>query len=258
MQEPLKFCSSCGHQNNLSAQFCQKCGAQYTGAPPPDVQPRPKQHITTTLLIVVGVAFFGCCGLSGVVGLLRENKARPPADSAGLNSLAPTLTPMPAPTPDLPSSELLARAKSLMAHPYNKGGYDGAMDLLNRIPLAAKEFKESMPLKQKITKAREREEAVAAAAARQLETAARKIGADNVERGLLSQGYDATVTVSGPENRTIRITYVLMSRPLVYQLTAEGKFLNQLSAQGFRRVILSDGYDSTWRFTYNEKTRGWN
>jgi hypothetical protein len=131
------------------------------------------------------------------------------------------------------------------------------MDLLNRIPLAAKEYKESLPLKQKITKARERENVAREHMQIVAEIAARKIGAANVERGLLSQGYDATVTVSGPENRTIRITYALMSRPLVYQLTAEGKFLNQLSAQGFRKVILSDGYNYTWQYVYNEKFGQW-
>jgi uncharacterized membrane protein YvbJ len=29
MQEPLKFCTHCGQQNGLSAQFCQRCGARY-------------------------------------------------------------------------------------------------------------------------------------------------------------------------------------------------------------------------------------
>jgi hypothetical protein len=33
MQEAFKFCSACGAQNNLSARFCQKCGAGYDAPP---------------------------------------------------------------------------------------------------------------------------------------------------------------------------------------------------------------------------------
>lgn len=34
MESAFKFCPTCGAENNLSAQFCQQCGAQYGAAQP--------------------------------------------------------------------------------------------------------------------------------------------------------------------------------------------------------------------------------
>lgn len=241
MQASFKFCSACGAQNNLGAQFCQSCGLQYANTPTPTPQfteGRPRLTFKSLLLIICVAPIIGCCALAGIGSMFSSRSDKTPATGTAPAPTASKSSPLWSPTPDLPPSELLSRAKALLAQPYDASAYGGAIDLLNRIPSAAKEHKESIPLKRKAIKARERETAAA-------ESAARKQGAYNVERGLLSKGYDATVTVSGPENRTIRITYVLMNRPTVYQLV-EGGFLDQLRAQGFRKVIFSDGYGSTW------------
>jgi hypothetical protein len=88
-----------------------------------------------------------------------------------------------------------------------------------------------------------------------------------LEHKLLVQGMDTTVRVQGKNNTSIRIQYVLMSRPLVYALThpdaqAEADrdqghvwksltedrpdFLAALRSQGFKEVIFTDGYEHTW------------
>ncbi|MCI0662202.1 MAG: hypothetical protein L0220_14120 [Acidobacteria bacterium] len=158
-------------------------------------------------------------------------------------------SPTASPTPDLPPSELLAKAKKLLVQP-STSDFTAAMTLLHRIPPEAKESKEASTLKVKITKERERAKAV-------LESAERRDFAGIAERNLLSKGFDVTVLVNGPENRTLRITYVLMSRPLVYQLTNDHGFLETAQARGFHKVIFSDGYNRTWRYTYDEKAGYW-
>jgi hypothetical protein len=85
MQEPTKFCPACRQQNNLSAQFCQKCGLQYTDAPspPPAALSQPKRNSTLTTLLVVVVGGFGCCIASNFIAKLSPNKTAP-STSAGL------------------------------------------------------------------------------------------------------------------------------------------------------------------------------
>lgn len=103
--------------------------------------------------------------------------------------------------------------------------------------------------------AREKEQAIAAAAREKERAAAeRKKGiadraafGDALERKYLSDGMDVTVTVSGPENTSIRISYVLMSRPLVYQL-ANGGTLQSLESLGFKKVTFTDGFDDSWSY----------
>jgi zinc ribbon protein len=261
MQEPFKFCSACGAQNNLSAQFCQRCGARYDGAPPPVAPAQPKQKSQLSTLFMLIVAGFGCCIVSGIISKLSPDKSTPPASTSLERSPAVISSPRPTPTPlpVLPPAEHLAEAKKLLSRPeisgyYGAGRsvYEEAVQHLNAIPPEAKEYKEAQRMFGAASKKHEREQAAAAATVKRAEaaaeSAARKAGADNVERGLLSKGYDATVTVSGPQNSTIKITYVLMSRPTVYQLVEAG-FLNQLRAQGFRKVIFSDGYGNTWWYT---------
>lgn len=151
MREPSKFCPRCSAQHHISAAFCHSCGAHFP--PMPVIQNQPKKQNGMTLLIVCGIAVFGCAIFGGIFKALNGNKTAH-VESA---QLTPSPSPTPIPTPDLPPSELLARAKMLLARPYDRSAYDAAFDLLNRIPLDAKEHKESIPLKQKVTNVRERE-----------------------------------------------------------------------------------------------------
>jgi zinc ribbon protein len=87
MQEPTKFCTYCGMQNNLSAQFCQKCGAQYIGPPPPVLPARPKE--------THGLPFYIACGLGLiiVVSLISWILAPPPRAHLSTATLTPSTTP---------------------------------------------------------------------------------------------------------------------------------------------------------------------
>lgn len=68
-----------------------------------------------------------------------------------------------------------------------------------------------------------------------------------VEKFFLDQGMDVYVTIEGPEARTLRLKYILMSRPLAHQISNNVKTLDTWRALGFRTVVLTDGYDKTWR-----------
>ncbi len=76
-------------------------------------------------------------------------------------------------------------------------------------------------------------------------TAARKAYAEIVENGLLSKGFNVDVTVSGPANTTLRIKWVLVSKVTAYEF-ANGEYISTLKQHGFKRFVLTDGYDETW------------
>lgn len=79
----------------------------------------------------------------------------------------------------------------------------------------------------------------------------RKKIADLIETTFLDAGRDPYAAAEGPEFRTLRLKYVLMSRPLVHQIQKSSKVMNKWRDLGFRKVILTDGYRETWTLSLN-------
>lgn len=69
----------------------------------------------------------------------------------------------------------------------------------------------------------------------------RKRFADNLDTTFLKAGRDAHFRVSGPKSTTLEVTYVLINRPAVYQITNETNFLQDAWSAGFKRVIFRSG-----------------
>lgn len=86
------------------------------------------------------------------------------------------------------------------------------------------------------------------AAARQAREARRAFVA-TYERELLLKGYDVTVSATGTDGTTLRIKWILVSRPLAYQVSNNTEWNAHVRALGFTRVVLSDGYDKAWSWS---------
>jgi hypothetical protein len=78
---------------------------------------------------------------------------------------------------------------------------------------------------------------------------ARRSWAREYENSLLRRGIDATVTLRGEHATTARIKWVLVSRPLAFQLGESPEFLPTLRGLGFKQVEITDGYDEAWSWT---------
>lgn len=74
----------------------------------------------------------------------------------------------------------------------------------------------------------------------------RRNAAKVMETTFLDGGSDVYVSAEGKEFRTLRIRYILMSRPLVYKIQKNAAVLDNWRDLGFREVILTDGYNSVW------------
>lgn len=72
--------------------------------------------------------------------------------------------------------------------------------------------------------------------------------ADTLERNYLDKGMDVHVDVSGKKKDTIRLQYIMFTRPAVYKIQKNGKLLEEMRQLGFRKVIFADGYDTSWTF----------
>jgi hypothetical protein len=77
MQEPSKFCPVCGQQNNLSAQFCQKCGIQYGETAPEPAPEKKAEPASTRLPAVLAAIVVFVLGFIGIdpIGLLSRPEA---------------------------------------------------------------------------------------------------------------------------------------------------------------------------------------
>jgi hypothetical protein len=45
----------------------------------------------------------------------------------------------------------------------------------------------------------------------------------------------------------LRLRWVLISRPIVYNFINDRDLMADLKGRGFRQLVMTDGYDSTWR-----------
>lgn len=83
--------------------------------------------------------------------------------------------------------------------------------------------------------------------------------ADGMENLFLDQGMDATVTAGGRGKTVLTIKYALMSRPFVHLFTKKmleakvdetgwSNSFQNLKQVGFKHIVFTDGYSSTWSF----------
>jgi len=154
----------------------------------------------------------------------------------------------------------LSEAKKALAEAqFNKdpmktsyGRVSDARKHLEAIQAGTPEYPEAQKLIKEVER-REREiEKTSKIVALQIATKQREAFAQQYEKELLSKGMDVEVSVRGKYNTTIHLKYVLFSRPLIYKLTNETSFFENLRQRGFGKVVFDDGYRYTWTYNLNK------
>lgn len=74
----------------------------------------------------------------------------------------------------------------------------------------------------------------------------RKDFANKLELTHLDRGMDTTVTTEGKEHRSLRVRWILMSRPLVHKFINDSNYMATIKSMGFKKLIYTDGYNNTW------------
>jgi len=148
----------------------------------------------------------------------------------------------------LTSAEHLAAAKQMLksklANTYQVGQ---AESHLNAIKEGNPEYKESQGLLKKVKAEEQRLIKELAQKLRQDVLASREQWADDMERGMLRKGFDVHITLSGPDKTVMTMRYPLLSRPTIYQLQ-ESDFFDTMKKRGFKKAVLTDGYNQSWTF----------
>ena len=72
--------------------------------------------------------------------------------------------------------------------------------------------------------------------------------AELMDQQVLQAGYNVEISDLEGKNLALRIKYALMNRALVYQIMQQLD-TSGLWDNGFKKVILTDGYDDTWTYT---------
>ena len=70
--------------------------------------------------------------------------------------------------------------------------------------------------------------------------------AEKYEGLMLKAGMDATVRAEGKNADTLVITYILVDRPLVYNMINDSDTMTVWRTFGFKKVRFSDGYEKSW------------
>ncbi len=79
----------------------------------------------------------------------------------------------------------------------------------------------------------------------------RKSFAAEYEKGLLRKGLSVSVYAEGDRSSSLRLKYALMSKALAFNMKEDNKLMDRLRELGFRKVILTDGYNDAWTVTFN-------
>jgi hypothetical protein len=80
------------------------------------------------------------------------------------------------------------------------------------------------------------------------DSAGRTSFADQMERRFLSDGKDFNIRAIGEKATTLHIKWVLINRPFVYKVANEGDFLSNVKKRGFKTVVFTDGFNSSWKY----------
>lgn len=76
----------------------------------------------------------------------------------------------------------------------------------------------------------------------------RMIFASKLEINYLDKGLDIYVTCEGDKKQILNLKYILMSRIMAYKII-NGDLPSAAKEVGFTKLIMQDGYDSSWSST---------
>lgn len=70
--------------------------------------------------------------------------------------------------------------------------------------------------------------------------------AKTIEDGMLSQGYDIDVNAIGLKHTILSIKFILVNKAFAYQTAHSSEIIDSARAAGFKKLVLTDGYDEQW------------
>jgi len=157
------------------------------------------------------------------------------------------------------SEEHLKEAKKALADGYkpNKnpmktvwGRVADAQRHLNTINERAKEYKEAQRLMKEVSSRMEEMERVSLALARRLMMKQREMVADEFEFLYLAKGFDARISLSGPDKSYLKMECPPLCESFILKMVQDTDLLLYLERAGFTKVTLGDGEHFSWTHNF--------
>jgi hypothetical protein len=121
---------------------------------------------------------------------------------------------------------------------------------LSTINERAKEYKEAQQLMNEVRLRMEGIEKVSTALARRLMMKQREMVADEFEFLYLAKGFDARITLSGPDKSYLKMECPPLTEAFILKMVQDTDLLLYLERAGFRKVTLGDGEHFSWTHNF--------
>ena len=83
---------------------------------------------------------------------------------------------------------------------------------------------------------------------------ARQGFAERLDEGFVRQRMNVDVRASGPNNTILTIKWALASKVFAHDMSESG-IINQAAKEGFKKVVITDGYSFNWRWDLTPKPK---
>lgn len=221
-----KKCKQCAMMIPKEAKICPHC--------------RSKQGWTTCAKAgLIGILFIVLIPALSIIGKAPKNSPKVSPEQTAQQDRFNKMTP----------SEHLMEAKKAFEEgkpPKSFGRVDDAKKHLSAIPNNAPEYIESQKLTAEVAKREIEIQKAVKILAEKLMIEQRKDFAKKYELSLLNSGMDTTITTEGKDSTGLKMKWVLMSRPIAYKIINDESAMSNLKNIGFKKIIFTDGHDSTW------------
>jgi hypothetical protein len=241
----MMTCKGCKAQISTMAKACPKCG----------LVPKKTSGCMVIFLVFLGLAsaFFV---LIFVLAIFSNSSKSPDASSTSQNTANAIneITPKPAdPAVEAAAAEgslllielrVEENTKKLKKYYASQDQISQATDDLIRLAVLKGYYSEAKTKKEK---------ELGLKASKLLPKVAqqqRELYSSATEEIFIKSGMDVKVTARGKDKTQLRIEYVLMSQPLVYKFQNEIKIGDQARAVGFKKIIFTNGFDSSLEQTW--------
>ncbi|MEI8226289.1 MAG: zinc ribbon domain-containing protein [Bacteroidota bacterium] len=241
----LQKCHECGKDFSSEAKYCSNCGTSVK--PPENIAKQPDKVESSKEYLYIGIfiVFFFCL-LIFAVSSVEENNPRRKMEK----EIAKYEKQRPEIEKKVFTDNIEGNYQKLLDY-YNNKNIGWTKSFIEDFRKYGRiDYKDVATIEKKISDPKYIKEAEALV---QKENKLYRIKqrqqlAKQMESDYLSNGLDIKIRLSGPEKTSMRLEYVLFSRPLIHQLTNDTDFFSNLRDAGFKKVVLTDKYRYTWTY----------
>lgn len=228
-------CKECGAQISTKAEACPQCGA------------KPKKTSGCAIVVLGFVLLVAFASIVGQCSGPSTNTGSPSATTSSQTSQPAKEQPKD-PAAQLAEqeqavSEIEQRVKDnaerLKKYYASPSQVKQATTDIIRLALIKGAYADATEKDQKVVGQR------AAKLLPRVEQQARELYASSLAEIFVKSGMDVEVTATGKEKKRLRISYALMSQPLVYKFQNEIKIGDQATPLGFTQIVFTNGFDSS-------------